>query len=133
MTGRRIKVLCVDDSPELTSAWTRFFALHPDIEIVGVLDRADSLPAAVQDKTPDVVLLDLTMDGRDPLDVLEELSRINPDVRVLICSGRNEADLIARAMDAGAWGFVDKSEEPQQVLEAIRRTARGETPMPGRF
>jgi two-component system, NarL family, response regulator DesR len=132
MVDRRIKVLCVDDSAELTSAWTRFFALQGDIETVGVLDRADDLPAIAETKSPDVVLLDLTMDGRDPLDVVAELSQTHPDVRVLICSGRSDGDLIARAMDAGAWGFVDKAEEPQQVLDAIRRASRGETPLPRR-
>lgn len=133
MPIRRIKVLCVDDSRELTSAWTRFFALQPDIETVGVLDRADTLGPTVSSLSPDVVLLDLSMDGRNPLDAVEELSRTNPDVRVLICSGCTDAAQIARAMDAGAWGYVDKSEEPQQVLEAIRRAARGETTLPGRF
>jgi two-component system response regulator DesR len=125
-----IRVLCVDDNPKLTAAWDRLVGQQPDMEIVGLLHSADDLvPRAIELK-PDVVLLDLTMDGRDPLDAAVELARVAPAARILIYSGHNDQDVIDRAMDAGAWGFVGKDDEPTRILEAIRAIAGGQTFVP---
>jgi two-component system response regulator DesR len=127
----RIKVLCVDDSARLTAAWQRLFQRQPDLEMVASLPSADDLVATVKDRKPDVVLMDLTMAGRDPLDAMSELARVEPDVRVLVCTGLTDPVLVERAMDAGAWGFVTKVEDPDRIIDAIRRVARGQVVIPG--
>lgn len=128
---RPIRVLCVDDNAKLAAAWDMLVRMQPDMELAGVLESADTLVARALELRPDVVLLDLTMDGRDPLDAAAELRRTLPSARVLIYSGYSEQALIDRAMDAGAWGFVCKDDEPDRILAAIRAVARGETALPG--
>src|SRR5437879_5558032 len=128
MEQRRIRVLCVDDSRRLTDAWARLFRLQPDLDLVGALPNADTLIEAAGAQRPDVVLMDLTMDGRDPLEALAELSRLHPEVRVIICTGHCDPELIARVLDAGAWGCIRKTQEPGAIMDAIRRVAEGKTP-----
>ncbi len=128
MDQQRIKVLCVDDSRRLTDAWTRLFGMQADLEVVGALPSADSLMEAVAARQPDVVLMDLTMGGRDPLDAVAELARIRPDVRVIICSGHSDPALTTRALDAGAWGCISKAQDPGRIMDAIRSVARGDMP-----
>jgi two-component system response regulator DesR len=127
----RIRVVCVDDCTRLTEAWARLFDQQPDLQMVATLTSADGLLEAAGKARPDVVLMDLTMEGRDPLEAMAELVRLNPDVRVIICSGHSDPALVDRVMDAGAWGYVGKAEEPDRIMDAIRRVAGGQTVMPG--
>jgi two-component system response regulator DesR len=126
----RIKVLCVDDNPRLTSAWEKLIAQQPDMEVVGTLARADELLPMVELKHADVVLMDLTMDGRDPLEALTELSAKHPGTRTIIYSGYSDPESVEKAVQAGAWGYVDKGRTPDRILDAIRKVARGEAVLP---
>ncbi len=125
-----IRVLCVDDNDRLREAWRRLLDLQPDLVVVGTLERADTLLDAAKELNAHVVLLDLTMDGEDPLASLAKLFRAHPTARCLICSGESDPRVIEAALDAGAWGFVGKHEDPSRVADAIRRVARGEMVIP---
>lgn len=122
----KIRLLCVDDSEQLTSAWVRLVGNQHDMEMAGTLASADQLIEAVQSKQPSVVLMDVSMNGKDPLDALAELRQVCPEVHTIIYSGRSEPELIARAMQAGARAFVDKGRSPVKILDTIRRVSRGE-------
>ena len=115
-----IRVLCIDDNPQFTGAWERLLNMQPDMKAVGSRPNADDLVAAVKDAHADLVLMDLTMSGRDPLEAVKDLTVECPHVRVLVCSGRNDHDVRERSTRAGAWGYVDKLEEPQRILDLIR-------------
>lgn len=120
----------MDDNDRLREAWRRLLDLQPDFEVVGALDRADTLLDAAKTLAPHVILLDLTMDGDDPLATLARLFRAQPSARCLVCSGEGDPRVIEAALDAGAWGFVGKHEDPSRVADAIRRVARGEMVIP---
>ena len=124
----RIRVLCVDDSTRLTEAWARFFRMQSDIELVGTLPSADELLETLERLRPQVVLMDLTMDGRDPLDAIASATRRHPEVRIIVCTGRTDAEELCRAVDAGAWGCINKGHGPAEILDAVRRVARGQMP-----
>lgn len=121
----RIRVLCVDDSTHLTAAWTRLINAQPDMELAGTLSSADALIATAEDCRPSVIMMDVSMDGRDPLEALVELRARCPDVRTVIYSGRSDPEVVDRAKRAGAEAFVDKAKPPAHLLEVIRRVARG--------
>jgi DNA-binding NarL/FixJ family response regulator len=129
-TATRLKILCVDDSPRLTAAFVKLIALQPDMEPVGVLHRADGLVAEAAQRRPDIVLLDLTMEGQDPIAALAEMTDRDDHVRVIVFSGVSDERLIEEAMNAGAWGYVDKAQDPGRVLDAIRRVGAGEVVLP---
>jgi len=125
MNSRTIRVLCVDDNQALVDALRIKLAAERDIEAVGHLLSADELVEAVERMQPDIVLLDLDMPGRDPLAALSELAVTHPHVRTIILSGYVREDFINRALDAGAWGYVAKGEEPDVIVAALRRVASG--------
>lgn len=126
----RIRVLCVDDSVHLTAAWERLINAQRDMELAGTLSSADTLLETAQGCRPSVVMMDVSMDGRDPLDALVDLCERCPEVRTVIYSGRSDPEIIDRAMQAGAVAFVDKAKPPSHLLEVIRRVARGGKPPP---
>jgi two-component system response regulator NreC len=126
MEERKIRVLCVDDHAFLVDGLRARFALEPDIECVGRLDRADELLAETRKLHPDIVLLDIEMPGADPFEATDELRRLAPGSRVVILSAYVRDHYIQAAFKAGAWGYFSKSEDPDAIVAGIRRVAAGE-------
>src|SRR5882724_9240957 len=118
---RPTRVLCVDDNRDITEVMQLVIGTEPRIECVGCMGSADGLIEAVRGLSPppDVVLLDATMPGRSPLVVMSELAAEVPAVRTIIYSGYTDAEFIARAKAAGAWGYVSKNEDPDVILRAV--------------
>jgi two-component system response regulator DesR len=121
----KIRVLCVDDSDDIAQMLERSVAAEPDMTSVGRLPGADDLVSEVARARPSVVLLDLTMPGKDPLSAVRELHAAHPTVRVIVYSGYDDRAAVNSAMDAGAWGFVPKHTDVSALLGVIRNVAQG--------
>lgn len=133
MAAQSIRVMIVDDEPRLCSAWERIIGAEDDMTFVGSLRSADTLIEAIETLSPDVVLLDLMLPGRDAIEALAEVSRRHPSVRVVMYSGYNDAATVGMAIDNGGWGLVDKLTSPQNILDVIRRVSKGEMCFPAGF
>jgi len=120
-----IRVLFVDDDVRLRECWARILASQSDIELVGMLDRADELAETVERSRPNLVILDLTMPGLDPLEACRRVGETSPSTRIIIYSGMDDPELMDAAYDAGAWGFVDKLSAPDAILDVMRMVAEG--------
>jgi DNA-binding NarL/FixJ family response regulator len=126
MSGSRIRVLCVDDNALVAEAIERKLQFEPDLQWLGNLPSADELATVARERRPDVVVLDIDMPGKDPFRALEEVSREYPPARVVVFSGHVRSDLINRACDAGAWGYVSKNSGTDMLVNSIRRVLNGE-------
>lgn len=80
----------------------------------------------VEEKTPDILVLDLVLGGRDRLDLLAEVRRISPMTRVVVYSSLPEETYAVRVFRLGAWAFVPKSTTMEDLRGALRAVARGE-------
>ncbi|HZW10507.1 MAG TPA: response regulator transcription factor [Phycisphaerales bacterium] len=120
------RVLVVDDSGDIARLMCEAVDLQPDLECVATLSSADDLEGAVRQHKPDVVLLDLCMPGRDPLDAVRAVAACASSCRVLLFTGYLDAEAAKAVLDAGAWGLVSKLAPREEVLEALRRVASGE-------
>jgi two-component system chemotaxis response regulator CheB len=118
----RRRVLLVDDSPFARRAFRRVLRDVTDVEIAG--EAADGLEALskVALTHPDVVLLDLGMPGMDGLSVLEHIQQEHPQVAVVVVSTATHAGAEAtlRALELGAFDFVDKSAVPTMQLHSLK-------------
>ncbi len=123
---RPIRVLCADDNELIGEAMSIEFDLAGDLAWLGQLTSADHLPEEVERREPDVVLLDIDMPGSDPFTALEIIAERSPDTKVLMLTGHVRSDLIDRAIEAGAWGYISKSERVPTILDAVRSAANGE-------
>jgi len=123
---KEIRVLCVDDNALLGDAIRHRLSMEEGLVWHGLLPDADHLLDQVLQAPPDIVLLDVDMPGKDPFEVMKELSARCPKTRVIMYTGHVHADLIERALEAGAWGYVSKNEDVSAILKAIREVAAGE-------
>lgn len=126
MTGSAIRVLCVDDNPFVLDALRVKLRIEPGFECLDPLATADGLASQVRALRPSVVVLDLDMPGLDPLDALNEVADIRPETRVVMYTGHVRAELVDRAVELGAWGYVSKNDSADVLLDAIRSVNRGE-------
>ena len=119
------RVLVVDDHPIWREAVARDLAAA-GFEVVGTAsDGAEALRrlAAVR---PDVVVLDLQMPLVGGVEATRRIVAQAPQVRVLVLSASGEQDDVLEAVKAGATGYLVKSASPEQLLDAVARTAAGE-------
>ena len=122
----RVRILCVDDNEEILWALGVHFAHTKGFEVVGSLSSATGLVAAVKDAKPAILVLDLDMEGKSPLQALREVNRTGARTRTIVFSGHLRRELVAQAMDAGAWGYVSKNDGEVSLVAAIRAVMAGE-------
>ncbi|MCR6483027.1 response regulator transcription factor [Amycolatopsis sp. OK19-0408] len=120
-----IRVLLADDQALVRGALASMLRLEPDIDVVAEAGSGTEVVPAARRTNPDLALLDVQMPGRDGLAVTAELRHALPSCRVLICTTFSRPGYLARAMAAGAAGFVVKDSRPEQLLNAIRRVHAG--------
>jgi DNA-binding NarL/FixJ family response regulator len=123
--SRAIRVLCVDDNVMVADAIEGLLGSAGGFEWVGHFCSADNLLDAVQRRCPDVVLLDIDMPGKNAFEAVMELREHCPTSRVLMLSALVRRDLVDRAVDAGAWGYISKR-DGGAIVNAVRRVAEGE-------
>jgi DNA-binding NarL/FixJ family response regulator len=123
-----VRVLVVDDHAMVRMGLVQLLATAPDLEVVG--EAADGLEAVarVADREPDVVLMDLQMPGMDGVRATREITSTSRS-QVLVLTSFSDAERITDAIDAGAVGYTLKDADPDDLLDAIRAVARGESPL----
>ncbi|MHC4407979.1 MAG: response regulator [Planctomycetota bacterium] len=126
MMSRKTKVLCVDDHAFLAEGLRSKISLESDMDFVGWLPDATNLVKEVEERKPDVVTLDIEMPGPDPFEALSAVTRRCPDARVIVLSAYIRDRYLDAAVESGAWGFLSKADDPDTIVQAIRRVADGE-------
>jgi len=124
-TTSMTRVLIADDHAVFRDGLRRILEASVDLEVAGETDDGHKALELARDATPDVLILDISMPGRPALDVVEELARRLPQVRVLILTAHPEDQHAVRFLQAGASGYVTKTAPAETLLDAIRKVAQG--------
>lgn len=127
MSRQPISVLCVDDNADISDMLAAVIRAESDMTCAGTLNSADELVDSIARLKPDIVLLDLTMPGRSPLEAMKEAHERHADTRTIIVSGYDDQKTIDDAIDHGAWGYASKHGDIALLLNTIRRVSRGES------
>jgi DNA-binding NarL/FixJ family response regulator len=119
-------VLLVDDHPIVRQGLALLIEREVDLSVCGEADGAHTAFHAIETLQPDIVLLDISLNGPDGLEVLKEIRVKTGSLPVLILSMHDESIYAERAMRAGANGYIMKQEATEKVLIAIRRILQGD-------
>ena len=122
-----ITVVVADDHPVVLRGITALLAAEPDIEVVAqVTDGQEAVDAALRLR-PRVIVMDLRMPVLDGADATATLKERWPDAPVIVLTTYGSDEEIVRALDAGASGYLLKDAPPDDLVDAVRRAAAGET------
>ena len=120
-----VKVLIVDDHPIVRQALKRLLADElKEVDFMEAQNSTEALELA-RGQRFDIVILDITMPGRDGLDVLKELKQYDSNLPVLIFSMHPEDQYAIRALRTGASGYITKGSAPEELVKAIKKILQG--------
>jgi DNA-binding NarL/FixJ family response regulator len=117
----RRTVLVVDDHPIVREGMALLINREPDLTVVAAAEESNGALEAIKLFKPDIALIDISLPGRDGLELLKMIRTQDPQLPVLILSMHGESTYAERALRAGANGYIMKQEATDKVLVAIRR------------
>ena len=118
-----IQVMIADDHRLVRRGIKEILRTTTDIVVCGEAANGDELLELLREAQPDVLILDMSMPGLSGTDLIQQLSSKFPQLRILVLSMHNEGQFAARAIRAGARGYVTKDADPAILLLAIHRIA----------
>jgi len=123
-----IKILIADDHAIVRGGLKQIIATTTDIVVAGEAAQGAEVIEKLRTCQVDLLLLDMTMPGISGVDLIRRVRTEQPVLPILVLSIHNEAQVVARAVRAGATGYVTKDSDPDIILAAIRKLSDG-----GRF
>jgi DNA-binding NarL/FixJ family response regulator len=120
-----LKILIADDHAIVRQGLKQIVTETPDMIVAGEASNGQELLSKIQENDYDVVVLDITMPGRDGIDVLKQLRSERPELPILMLSIHPEEQYALRALKAGASGYLTKESAPDELVVAIRKVSRG--------
>lgn len=121
-----IKVLVVDDHPMLRNGLVSLVNEQADMTVVGEAANGRQAVERVEETHPDLVLMDINMEGSVDVNSTRLITRHHPETKVLAFSMHQEAHIVKNMMEAGASGYLLKSVGHDEVITGIRKVASGE-------
>ncbi len=125
-----IRVLVVDDHPLMRDALASALQGEPDLVVAGLASNGQQAIQSYIALQPDVVIMDLMMPVRDGVAATADILAHDPDARILVLTSAVGDERVVQALAAGAQGYLLKDAEREQILEGVRRVARGELFLP---
>ncbi|MGW1680901.1 response regulator [Saccharopolyspora sp. NPDC002376] len=122
-----IRALIADDENLMRAGIRLILANAPDVEVVAEVPDGGAAVRACREHVVDVALLDIQMPGGDGLGAVEDIARESPHTNVIMLTAFGEDGHVARALRAGAKGFLLKDTGPSELIRAVRLAAEGES------
>ncbi|HEC18532.1 MAG TPA: response regulator transcription factor [Gammaproteobacteria bacterium] len=122
---RQFRVLIVDDHAIVRAGLKQLLNECPDVAATSEATNAHEALKKIREQDWDVVLLDISMPGKNGLEALKQIKNERPRLAVLILSMHTENQYALRALKAGAAGYLTKGCIPEQLLEAVAKVASG--------
>jgi len=120
-----VNVFIIDDHTLVRAGMRMILSGHDDIQVIGEADSGELAMPQIRRLKPDVVICDLHLPGVSGLEVTERLVKSLPAIKVVVISILEDGPMPRRLLDAGASGYVGKSDDAGELLRAVREVARG--------
>jgi two-component system, NarL family, invasion response regulator UvrY len=121
----KIKVLIADDHAVVREGIRKILSEYSDLVVGGEARDGNEAMNLIRNGSWDVVILDMTMPGKNGFDILKDIHAEKPGLPVLILSMLPEEQFARRALKAGASGYLTKGSDPGELIKAIRKILSG--------
>ncbi len=129
MQGKIKRLVLADDHHLLRRGFRSLLSGEPGLEVVGEASTGLQAIEICRRLVPDLVLMDVRMPEMDGITATRQIKREQPGVSVLMVTMHENPDYLLRALDAGAAGYVLKDAPADRLINAVRRTLDGESPL----
>ena len=119
------RLLLVDDHPSVINGYRFVLQAYPCFEICGTASNEAEALALLETELPDLVITDLNMPGRGGLELIKDLVALHPGLKIIVSSMHDEMLCAARALRAGASGYVGKDSPGHALIDAIHQVLDG--------
>ncbi|OHD64655.1 MAG: hypothetical protein A2176_10120 [Spirochaetes bacterium RBG_13_51_14] len=123
----KIRVFIVDDHEVVRLGLIQFLDSHDHLHICGQAGDANTAIALINDCSPDIAVVDISLEGVSGIELIKAIRARYRSVYILALSMHAEKEVVRRALQAGAGGYVLKSEPVDQVVEAIEKITAGKS------
>lgn len=125
-----VRVLVVDDHPIFRQGLIRIISSTSDIVVAGESNDGQDALNKITENDYDLLLLDISMPGKNCFDVIKEIKNLRPKLPILILTMHPEGQYATRMFKAGASGYLTKERAPSELIEAIRIVSSGRMYIP---
>lgn len=122
-----IRLYLVDDHRIFIDGLTSLLTKQPEFEVVQSFNSAQALLDALPFSQPDIIITDISMPGIDGITLTQTLAEKYPSVKIMMLSMHTDGNYVRKAMAAGAKAYVLKDSKAEEVYDAIRNVASGDT------
>jgi DNA-binding NarL/FixJ family response regulator len=127
------RIVIVEDHPVFRTGLKELIETEKDLLVCGEADTINKAMKVVEATQPDLVIIDITLKGRNGIELIKELHRDSPQLPLLVLSMHDESLYAERAFRAGASGYIMKEETSESIVEAIRLVRGGQKYASKRF
>ncbi len=120
------RILIVDDHPMMREGLAQLIGQQPDMKVCGEAGEAGEALEKVRLLKPNLVLADITLPGRNGLELIKDIQAMDAGAAVLVISMHDESFYAERVLRAGGRGYVMKQEGGKKIMEAIRQVSAGQ-------
>ncbi|NCP63135.1 MAG: UvrY/SirA/GacA family response regulator transcription factor [Paraglaciecola sp.] len=121
-----IKLLLVDDHELVRTGIQRILEDVSDFSVVGVAVNGEDAVKFCRKHSPEIVLMDMSMPGMGGLEATKQILRFCEQIRIIVLSVHKENPIPAKVMQMGAFGYLTKDSDPEEMIRAIRKVAAGQ-------
>ena len=127
ISPRPARVLIVDDHPMMLEGLSALLSSQSDMVKCGEATNINDALAQVHKASPDVAVVDISLNGESGLELIRQIKSANPSLPILVLSMYDDGLYAERALEAGAMGYLNKQAVGKYIVVAIRRVLGGST------
>ncbi|MEX0718440.1 MAG: response regulator transcription factor [Planctomycetaceae bacterium] len=124
-TTHKARIFIVDDHPVMRRGLSQIIDDLDDMKICGDAAEMNDALRRIEELKPDAVVIDISLGDGNGIELIKQIKAVMPDTRMLVCSMHDESLFAERAMRAGALGYVNKTDDTETFLTALRRVLDG--------
>jgi len=124
-----IKIIVFDDNKHIRESLSLLLVTDPRFNLAGAYNDAEDAERLISAISPDVVLMDIDMPGKNGIDAVGDIHKVFPTLPIIMLTVFEDEDRVFRSLRNGALGYILKSTAPERLLDAITEVMQGGAPM----
>jgi DNA-binding NarL/FixJ family response regulator len=121
----KIRILIADDHTLIRDGIKALLQQESEFEVIGEASDGLELIKLAAELVPDIIVLDLSMPGKNGIDVIKDVKNINLSIKCIILSMHEDPDYVVKSIQAGAKGYILKNAEHEEIIRAIKSVQQG--------